>query len=213
MACMKYSLRFVWYLLRIIIIAASAFAILAVAFFMAMDSANIFVVVTDGMKAKATAVLMPGQGADLAKFFSERYLAGDPAQDRSRYEDFVIKDFEYKISIESLWCNPWKDTATVTVVEFIPTIAYSGTVAASEDSGKPSAAPPWPRAKYKISCIRENDVWRIESVELVQSLPSEPTASPEPSTYITASPVPTATPKPSAAASPQASESAPATAE
>jgi hypothetical protein len=209
---MKYSLRLVWYVLRIILIAASAFAMLAVAFFVAMDSANVFVVVTDGMKAKATAVLMPGQGADLGKFFTERYLAGDPTQDRSRYADFVIKDFDYRISVESLWCNPWKDTATVTVVESIPTIFYSGTAAATEDGGKPSAEPPqWPRAKYRILCVRQNDVWRIDGVELVQSLPPEPTPSPEPSVYITASPVPTATP--SAVASPQASASAQATAQ
>jgi hypothetical protein len=208
---MKYSLRFVWYVLRIVIIAASAFAILVVAFFMAMDSANVYVVVTDGMKAKATAVLMPGQEADLAKFFSDGYLKKNPEQDRSRYADFVIKDFDYKISVDSLWCNPWKNTATVTVVESIPSIASGGLVAASDDSDKPNAEPPpWPRAKYKILCIREDDVWRIDSVELAQSLPSEPTPSPEPSAYITASPVPTATPKPSvtAATSPEASASA-----
>jgi hypothetical protein len=86
-------------------------------------------------------------------------------------------------------------------VESIPTIAATGTVDESDDSDKANTEPPaWPRARYKLKCIRENGVWRIDSVELVENLPPEPTASPEPSTYITASPVPTTAPSPSASA-------------
>jgi hypothetical protein len=193
---MKYSLRFVWYVLRIVIIAASAFAILVVAFFIAMDSANVYVIVTDGMKARATAALMPGQGVDVSKYFTQGYLDKQSTMDNSGYATFVITDFDYRISVESLWCNPWKSTATVTVVESIPDFTFTGSVQESED--KASAEPPaWPRARYKIYCIRENDVWRIDSLEKVESLPPEPTLSPEPSSYITASPLPTSTLPPS----------------
>jgi hypothetical protein len=191
---MKYPLRLVWYVLRIVILAISAFAILIVAFFIAMDSANVYVIVTDGMKANATNVLMPTQGSDLAKYFSKSYMSTNPAIDRSQYANFVITDFDYKISVESLWCNPWKNTATVTVVESIPSIVVTGVVDVTDE--KAGLEPPqWPRARYRLSCIRENGVWRIDSVEKLESLPQEPTPSPEPSAYITASPLP-ATPLP-----------------
>jgi hypothetical protein len=198
-APMKYPLRFVWYVLRIVIVAASAFAVLAVVFIIAMDSANVYVIVTDGMKAKATDVLMPGEGADLTKFFSVAYLNKNPTQDRSQYVSYVITDFDYKINVESIWCNPWNNAATVTVVESIPAITSTGTVNQTED--KTDTQPPkWPRARYRLHCVRQNDVWRIDRIELIKSLPPEPSTSPEPSSYITASPVPTATPKPNESA-------------
>jgi hypothetical protein len=207
---MKYPLRFVWYVLRLVIIVAAAFAVLVVAFFIAMDSANVYVIVSDGMKANATAVLMPDQGADLTEYFSEGYLKQHPTQDTSQYANFVITGFDYRLSVESLWCNPWNNTATVTVVESIPTITSSSIEGTTDESGKAATEPPqWPRSRYKIKCIRENGAWRIDSIELVESLKPEPTSSPEPSNYITASPVPTKTPAPtvSAAASQSASAS------
>jgi hypothetical protein len=210
---MKYSLRFVWYVLRIAIVAVSAFAILAAIFFIAMDSANVYVIVSDGMKTKATSVLMPSGGADLAKYFSAGYLSKNPSVDRTQYANFVITDFTYDLSVESLWCNPWGNTATVTVVESIPRIKTAATPDLAEEEEKAADKPPqWPRARYKIKCIRENDVWRIDAIELAESLKPEPTASPEPSTYITASPAPTSTaspsPAPGATASPDASATA-----
>jgi hypothetical protein len=193
---MKYSLRFVWYVLKIIIIAASAFAILVVAFVMAMDSANVYVIVNDGMKAQASAELMPGQGADASKYFTQAYLDRQTSMDSSEYAAFVITDFNYKLDVESLWCNPWKNTATVTVVESVSSITFAGSAGETEDKTEPQP-PAWPRAKYKIICLRVNDMWRIDSLEKIESLNPEPTASPEPSSYITASPPPTIAPSPS----------------
>jgi hypothetical protein len=198
---MKFTLRFVWYVLRIVILAASAFAILVVAFFVAKDSANVYVIVTDGMKARASSILMPNQESSLSKYFTSGFIKSQTKN--SDYADFLISDFTYKLSVESLWCNPWKKIASVTVVESIPSIISSSTSAdTSTDSTKKAPVPPqWPRARYTVNCIRVADYWRIDSITKVESLQPEPTPSPEPSTYITASPVPTSTTTPGATGS------------
>jgi hypothetical protein len=195
---MKYALRFVWYVLRIVIVAASAFAILIAAFFVAMDSANVYVIVTDGMKAHASSVLIPDNTVDLTNYFTDNYISSKAKNtDSSQYDDYVISDFDYKLNVESLWCNPWKNTATVTVVESIPKMVYTSanadTDTDSDTTKKQDAGPKWQRARYKVSCIRIDDVWRINSIEKLEDLQAEPTPTPEPSSYITASPLPSST--------------------
>lgn len=205
---MKYTLRFVWYVLRIVIIAASAFAILVVAFFVAMDSANVYVIVSDGMKARAAAVLMPDQSTDLTKYFTDRFIKSQPTNAGSAYQGFAVTDFTYNLSVESLWCNPWKNTASVTIVESIPDIVSSASQADSDAAAgtKAPALPKWQRARYKISCIRIGGFWRIDNITKIEDLQPEPTPSPEPSSYITASPVPTTTSKLTASPSPTTSK-------
>lgn len=190
---MKYSLRFVWYVLRIVIVIASVFALLVIAFFVAMDTANVYVIVTDGMKARATDVLQPNQGVDLTKYFTDNIKSNGSTVDRSPYANFVITDFKYDLSVESLWCNPWKNTATVTVVESIPNMTYASSASDADAANSPKP-PQWQRARYKITCVKRDGVWRIDTVDKMENLLPEPTASPVPSTYITASPLPTSTP-------------------
>ncbi len=207
---MKYSLRFLWYILRIVIIVLSAFAILAAAFYIAMDSANVYVIVTDGMKARVTSALVPQNATELNGFFTEEFLANNTI-DTSKYSDFTITGINYELTVESLWCNPWKDVATVTVVETVKDIAYEKPTDLAEGV-EPPKPPQWQRARYKITCLKINDAWRMDKIELVKALPAAPTASPVPSSYITASPLPTSTPSPSPAATPETSAVATATA-
>jgi hypothetical protein len=190
---MKYSLRFVWYVLKFVIIALSAFAILAAVFFIAMDSADVYVIVTDGMKARATQALVPGQSVDLLpKYFTDNFQKTQPSIDTTPYSNFAITGIRYKLDVESLWCNPWTNKATVTVVESIPEISYN--VPLDTPEGAKSPVPPqWQRARYKLTCVRSGDIWRIDKMEKLENLPPEPTPTPEPSAYITASPLPTAT--------------------
>jgi hypothetical protein len=207
---MKYTMRFVWYVLKIAVIAISAFGILAVAFFVAMDSANVFVIVSDGMKARAEGMLVSSASPDLTTYFSAKFLQSQPSAKPAGYEEFTITSIKYKLSVESLWCNPWKNTATVTAVESIPDMAYSSTQADATDTAdkKPAEPPKWQRARYKIGCVRVGKAWRIDSIEKIENLEAEPTSSPEPSSYITASPLPTASPSPTPSVSPGPSPSA-----
>lgn len=197
---MKYTLRFVWYILKIIIIALSAFAALAAVFYIAMDSANVYVIVTDGMKARVTSALVPSQSTDITRYFSSEFLSQN-ALDTTKYSGFSITSIKYDLAVESVWCNPWKNTATVTVVESIPEMAYDEPADLPEGEKAP-VPPQWQRARYKLTCIKRNDAWRIDRIDLVKALPPAPTPTPEPTGYITASPLPTPSPSPAPIATP-----------
>ena len=192
---MKYSLRLVWYIVKICAIAIAAFAVLAVTFFVAMDSANVYVIVTDGMKARATAVLKPSTDTDLTKYFAQSYLK-DETLDTAAYSEYVISDFNYKLTIESLWCKPWENTATVTVVENIPDFRYAASNAATDPDAETVADPTWPKARYQIQCRKVDGSWRMTDIKQLETLLPDPTRTPQPSIYVTATPLPTPSPTP-----------------
>ncbi len=210
---MKYTLRLVWYIAKVAGIAVSVFAILVVTFFVAMDSANVYVIVTDGMKARAGSVLTPGEDIDLSKYFAQSYLKNE-APDTTAYSDFIISDFNYKLTVESLWCKPWEDTAMVTVVESIPDFKYTSSNGDDAESDV-IISPQWPKTRYQLTCRQVDGAWRIFEVKQLETLLPDPTRTPEPTYFITATPLPTPsptpglittpTPAPEAEASPEAS--------
>lgn len=195
---MKYSLRLVWYVVKICAIALAAFAVLAVTFFVAMDSANVYVVVTDGMKARAAAVLTPSVDGDLSKYFAQSYLKNE-TPDTTAYSQYVITDFNYKMTVESLWCKPWENTATVTVVENIPDFRFTASNSATDatDTDAEKVTPPtWPKTRYQIQCRKVDGAWRMTDIKQMETLLPDPTRTPQPSTYVTATPLPTPSPTP-----------------
>ena len=190
---MKYALRFVWYIVKIAAIASAVFAVLIVGFFVAMDSANVYVIVTDGMKARASSILIPVDDANLTKYFSAAYLKQQQSAVKIDLSDFVISNFNYKITVESLWCKPWENVATVTVLESIPEFNYimSDVFVVTDKYNLPK--PQWPKIRYLINCRRVDGVWRIYNVSIVDRLRPDPTMTPRPTFYIVATPVPSPT--------------------
>ena len=106
--------------------------------------------------------------------------------------DYEITDFEYKLSIESVWCWPWQDTASATIVERIPKITgkvVSSRSEAVEDGSLPSTPPTWQGGRYEITLYRSNGQWKVAGMRQTQII-VEPTPSPTPE--------PTAAPSPAA---------------
>lgn len=202
---MKYSLRLVWYVVKICAIALAAFAVLAVTFFVAMDSANVYVVVTDGMKARAAAVLTPSAEVDLSKYFAQSYLKNEKL-DTTAYSQYVITDFNYKMTVESLWCKPWENTATITVVENIPEFRFTASSSATDTDAEKVTEPTWPKTRYQIQCLKVDGAWRMTDIKQVETLLPDPTRTPQPSIYVTATPLATASPTPGLLPSPKPDE-------
>ncbi len=204
---MKVALRMIWYTARVALVVLSAFAILAVVFFVAMDSANVYIIVTDGMKAKADRVLLQETDTDLNKYFGQTYLDSITADlVPVESDEYTITNIDYNIGVESLWCQPWKNTATVTVVESVPEIDYDVSADLTEEEMDAMEPPTWPRARYTVNLKKNDDAWHIVGVKKVETLPPEATPTPEPSEFITASPVPTATPTATVTATPSATK-------
>lgn len=194
---MKYIRRFMWFLSSRLVIFTLVVGILVLVFYTCLNISNIYILLSDGMKARAQVMLTREDPEQLNNYFRAEFLTGDEALNlalgpSSPYVDYEITDFEYKLSIESVWCWPWQDTALATIVERIPKITgqvVSSRSEAVEDGSLPSTPPTWQGGRYEITLYRSNGQWKVAGMRQTQII-VEPTPSPTPE--------PTAAPSPAA---------------
>ena len=194
---MKYIRRFMWFLSSRLVIFTLVVGILVLVFYTCLNISNIYILLSDGMKARAEVMLTREEPEQLNNYFRAEFLTGDEALNlalgpSSPYVDYEITDFEYKLSIESVWCWPWQDTASATIVERIPKITgqvVSSRSEAVEDGSLPSTPPTWQGGRYEITLYRSNGQWKVAGMRQTQII-VEPTPSPTPE--------PTAAPSPAA---------------
>ena len=127
---MKYIRRLLWFIASRMIILSACVAILICAFYMALNSGNIYILVTDGMAKRVEVALTREDASELNKYFSADFLNNDPVMQiafsaNSPYIDYNITDFDHVITLEWLWAWPWQDTAYCTITERVPSIEGS----------------------------------------------------------------------------------------
>jgi hypothetical protein len=159
------------------------FGVLIVSFYLAMYTANIYILLQDGLEARAGVVLVQKDPAELTKFFRSEFLQNDPTlrvgmSDRSQYTNYDIRGYEHKMTLEWVWSWPWESVARATVIEDVPRI--DGKVKASRrdeviaSAGEAAVDPPrWPRARYRVTLVRVNGQWKISGMEMLQELPPQ----------------------------------------
>jgi hypothetical protein len=76
------------------------------------------------MNERAAVVLKQEDPSQLDRFFTLRYLNSDPIFQTEQYQDYIIRDYDYKLSIQRIWVWPWQDRTKVTVEEHIPTSSF-----------------------------------------------------------------------------------------
>ena len=133
-------------------------------FFMAMNGANIYVVLNDGMEKRVDVILTRQQAEELNKYFHADFLIADEALEgalngNSAYSDYNITDFEYELTIERLWAWPWDSYANCTVVERVPSI--TGTVTSSRRREVSERVPAWQGGRYDITLVKVGGAWKI----------------------------------------------------
>jgi hypothetical protein len=112
---LKYLRRLLWFGVKRLVIFSVVIAILIVGFYLAMNTANIYVLLSEGMKLRANAILTREGARDLNNFFIKEFLDTDGAltiglsKDESPYIDYTITDFNYELSLEWMWSWPWED--------------------------------------------------------------------------------------------------------
>lgn len=195
---LRYALRLIWVIVKILALSFLILGLVGVCFFTARDTAHVWVIVNDGLKARANAVMgisEDGENGQLGAYFTGGFLANDSFIRESPYASYVIRDFDYKLSVKSIWCSPWQGRATVEVVESVTGI--DGVLSAAQGDAANSPPPPvWQRARYRLVCVLIDGRWYIDSMEPVELLEPEPTPTDEP--VLTPSPTPkvAATPSP-----------------
>ncbi|MFR3405880.1 MAG: hypothetical protein ACLTV6_04705 [Christensenellales bacterium] len=151
-------------------------ALLIISFYLAMNTANIWVLIDDGLDARAGVVLM-GEDADkLTSYFKPEFIAQDPVlqvglSDTSPYRDYEIRGYDHRVKMVSVWSWPWENVARAEVVESIP--AIDGTIRSSSGSGvgrrrRGAAFPPaWTTSRYRVTLVRTAGKWLISNLQSI----------------------------------------------
>lgn len=174
---MSYLRRFLWYIAKHLFALTMLFGALIIAFYMAMNTANITILLKDGMALRAQVIMMNKDEGELTKYFQSEFLAADTAlsiglSESSPYTNYSITGIDHRLSLEWMWCWPWDDTARADFVESIPKIdgrINSSLRAEAEEKDPASVYPPaWTSARYRATLVREGGRWKIQSIKLLE---------------------------------------------
>ena len=155
-------------------------ALLIIAFCLAMNTANIWVLIGDGLDARA-GVVLTGTGEEmLSRYFRQEFLSQDPVlqvglSDASPYRDYEIRGYDHRVRMVSVWAWPWEDVARAEIVESVPaidgTIRSSRREAALAAGGEDRLSPPkWSTARYRVTLVRSAGRWMISNLQLIEQL-------------------------------------------
>ncbi len=172
--------RLVWFIASRLILLCILCGMLVCGFYMCLNSANIYIILSDGLEKRADVILTREDAEALNAYFHADFLSTDPALEgafdgSSIYNDYTITDFKYDLTIERLWAWPWDDYATCTVVERVPSI--TGSVISSRRSEVSATVPSWQGGRYDITLVNENGEWKIigmqQTTVLMEAVNSE----------------------------------------
>ena len=155
-------------------------ALLIIAFCLAMNTANIWVLISDGLDARAGVVLTGEGEEELTRYFRQEYLNQDPVLqvglgDASPYRDYEIRGYDHRVRMVSVWAWPWEDVARAEIVESVPaidgTIRSSRREAALAAGGEERLSPPkWSTARYRVTLVRSAGRWMISNLQLIEQI-------------------------------------------
>ena len=155
-------------------------ALLIISFYLAMNTANIWVLIDDGLSARAAAVLMNEDASDLSKYFRQEFISQDPVlqvglSDASPYRDYEVRGFDHRVKMVSVWSWPWENIARAEIIESIPaidgTIRSSRRDAALMAGGEARLSPPkWATSRYRVTLTRTAGRWMISNLQLIEQI-------------------------------------------
>lgn len=185
---MKYIRRFLSFVAGRLVILCVVVALLILAFYLAMNTSNIYILLNDGMTARTSVILTRENAEDLPNYFTNDFLLSDETlniglSDASPYIDYNITDFSYKLSLEWVWAWPWENSATATIVERVPKITGSVLKEKADlvkDGTLSSTPPSWYGGRYTVKLVRLEGSWKIDRLIQTQLIIEEATPSTAP---------------------------------
>ncbi len=170
---MKYFRRLTWFAATRLLVVVAVLGIFVMAFYFAMNAANIYVILKDGMARRAQVIMMEEDPALLEDYFSPICLGQDEmlrvtAAEGSVYTNYYdITGIDHRLNLEYVWCWPWDDTASATFVERI--VGIDGRIKSSQrtqglEMGLTVSPPAWETIRYDAILVRENGRWIIRDL-------------------------------------------------
>ena len=155
-------------------------ALLIISFYLAMNTTNIWVLIDDGLSARAAVVMMNENPSELSKYFRQEFINRDPVlqvglSDTSPYKDYEIRGFDHRVRMVSVWSWPWENVARAEIIESIPaidgTIRSSRREAALAAGGEARLSPPdWATSRYRVTLTRTAGRWMISNLQLIEQI-------------------------------------------
>lgn len=173
---MLYIRRLIWFIASRLLIVCILSGMLVCGFFMALNMANIYVILDEGLEKRVEVILTREEAEELNKYFHYDFLNADPAlagafDGTSVYDDYNVTAFDYEMNIEKLWAWPWDQYATCTVTEQVSGI--TGKVISSRASEVSPEIPDWQGGRYNLTLVKENGLWKVIGMQQTAILMAE----------------------------------------
>ena len=133
-----------------------ACALLIISFYLAMNTANIWVLIDDGLDARASVVLMGEDAGKLTSYFRPEFIAQDPVlqvgtSDTSPYRDYEIRGYDHRV-----------------IPAIDGTIRSAKREAALAEGGEERLSPPaWTTTRYRVTLVRTAGRWLISNLQSI----------------------------------------------
>jgi hypothetical protein len=179
-ALVSYLRRLLWYIVKSLLVLTMVLGMLIIAFYTAMNSANIMVLLKDGMAVRAQVIMMGAEPQPLTKYFQNEFLAVDTKlrvglTNESPYADYSITGIDHRVSLEWMWCWPWDDIAHADFVESVPKIdgRIKAALRVEAEKNDPDRVypPAWDTVKYRATLKRDTQSgrWKIQSITVLEA--------------------------------------------
>lgn len=185
--------RAIWFFMRTVLLILLLGGLCYAAFDTAMRASNLYILATEGLQLRAQCILQDGPAEEMRSYFTTSFMEEDTAFTAGTYEDYTVKDFDYRVEVKGISVFTWSQTATVTVLTRMASM--NGTL---NDDKRPADAPAdavyplpeWEGGRYLLRFWIKDGRWYIYQMQLLEAASGEePRNTPDPNR----TPIPAAT--------------------
>ena len=180
-------LKFFSYIIGKLLTAAIVLGLLVLAFFTALDTMSVNVMLKDAMAFRAGVILQYDKKMDetvMDRLFTAEYIQKSTLNQNVQSGDYVIEDFDERTDVTLSVIFPWQNEAQVKVRDVVDSIDYEY-IGAGEASDKDIK---FTSGEYLLTVVRINDEWKISDIKLLNEVVVEPSESPSASPSANTSP-------------------------
>ncbi|MCI6966629.1 hypothetical protein MR810_05860 [bacterium] len=173
----KYAVasRSIWYVLRTLLIITAIVALCLGVFVEGMYVSNLYILVTEGLEARAECILTDGAVLELTEYFTEDFVRNDNALYEGAYDAFTVSSFDYRVDVERVTVLPWNKRANMQVLTQLAAVN-----AAANDAESGAELPEWVPARYSVALARSGSRWYITGLTLIEENPEmKPVPTPD----------------------------------
>lgn len=169
-------LKGILYVLSRAAIVGAVLVILVVAYYTAVNTMTVNMVVKDAFAKRAEYALSPADdGSDMSaieKLFTEKAIANDELFQSAKYHtgDYTINEYYERADIAFHLVWSWQDQATVEVTEIVLDISATSNLPTDATGRRPAPdVPEWDNGMYKVRLVKSpvTNGWMIDDVTFI----------------------------------------------